>query len=519
MTWNSNFASEVERHGPKAWRYLLTRLPLPYTQNPGSYFSVGSSPANPQSWMVDAPIIAGAGVTVSSWLPQVASCTVGVAIHSPADFAAFAQALPRGTAVSITATSLFNGYQGTIWLGVIESIDRVGAQCRVEMRSLFAALRTRINNTQGSLFYELDRVITARVGSGGYTAGDSTITLTVSVPSAFRIDPASGKGAAQVVPSTGEPFIVTFTGTSGNDLTGVSSAGIMGTTPVNAVLNDAVYPCAYLEGHPYDIARRVLASSSAGTNGSFDDYHESWGYGIDDALMDHADITLAREAIEPYPSPSSPGGFTIVHAVTERQPAAFDWLAGFLSTFGAWPVIRQGKITFRAAIDPKALTYGRLSTPRPFLTRNDIISVSQGEVFGPTVAVRKYNRRIVYDGGNFAQGFSSPATVFLPAESGIEDVVDLSQYLDVQADAENVAGRALRWDGFPPRVYTVTCRLRAALLAEGDWCYLGLDFIGTEIDPDFAAAAPIDRSVMVLAMTVDWARAQVALTLAMTSAP
>jgi hypothetical protein len=518
MSWSTAFTTSLTGRSSRAWRYTLSRINASYTDNPGTSISIGSNAGANLPVLVGAPVIAGAGVSPGQWVPQVAGCTVGVAVSNAAAFATLATSLPRGTMVQIQAQDMLNTSAGPerIFLGSVESMNRVGTQCTLTLRDIRSALRTRISATQGSLFHETADTDTL---GGSYNAGATTITLSGAVPSAFAVDTTSTRGAVRIDPTTGDPFYLTFTGTSGSTLTGVASSAVMGTTAVNAAIGDVVTPCAWLEGNPIDIALRILTSTGTAANGTDDTMPASWGYALPHAIIDRTDAILAREIVTPYPAPSTAASYHVAHAVDSSQPAGFDWLSSFLALFGVWIVVRQGSISFRATTDPKHASLEPISTPLFSAGRANIIEVSRGEVYGATVAVRWYNQIVKFNGGTAFGGTLPPTTRILPAEphGRDSDQPDLTRYLDTQADADDVAQRVLWWNGYPPHVFELSTTMGLAEVAEGDWLALDLDLVGDDYSPDYSAAST-RRKVMVIGVDYDWQQQQCRLTVANTSA-
>ena len=513
MAWSPAFISALNS-GATALVWRLSRINLPYTDNPGSAIAIGSAADSADSWLVEAPTIAGAGVSPVGWMPQVAATNVSVAVYTRADAQRIARSLPRGTAVLLEARTPRASTWEPVFLGTVETMTWVGSQLTMAVRDIRAAIRTRIDTTDGPLFHELTDDNAVTLGSA-YTAGDSSITLSGASYDAFRTNGTAG--AILITPSSGDPFILTYTGRTGATLSGVSSTAIVGTTAVNASGGDAVAPCAYLTGHPFDIARRVLASTGSAANGAYDDYPESWGLGISDQYMDHADTSLARQVVTPWPAPSSPSSYSVVHVVTAAQSSAFDWLAGFLATFGSWMTTRQGRITFRAATDPKDATLASGTTPIRTVNRDEVVEVAEGAVYSSLVGARVYQRTISYDGGTVSAGFSLPYTKTFPSTTA--DAVDLTYYTDDSAIANDVAKRVYRWEGFPPRLYTLVCTLGVASLCDGDWVALDLDMIGHDQYPSLALgdAPTTHRRAMVLNVDPDYRQGLCRIVVGMTS--
>ncbi len=205
-------------------------------------------------------------------------------------------------------------------------------------------MRSRVTNdgTQGQLGYTLPISTTL---TSGYTAS-SDVSLTVADTTGF-IHETGGNGLVRVTPSVGgSPFYLRFDNVASGtqlDLSDAAGTGWLGTTAVDAVTNDTVELILFVEGHPHDVFRKIATSTGSGTNGTYDTLPASFGIGLPDHWFDHLDIDedkgltdanlhLAVYSADPVDDPGS-------------------WLLATLSRYAVWPVMRQGSITLRSAVD------------------------------------------------------------------------------------------------------------------------------------------------------------------------
>ena len=162
-----------------------------------------------------------------------------------------------------------------IALGQVRNLRGTAPSWTLECVDLLTLCRVRLQRTFGNplLFDSIGNTTTL---GANYTAGDGTVT--VASTASFERE-AGGTGAFLVTPSVGDPFYLTYTGTSATTFTGCSTTGQMGTTAVNAVATDVVTEVAYLSAHPLNIARRVLVDRDSTSNSW--DYPAAWGLGME----------------------------------------------------------------------------------------------------------------------------------------------------------------------------------------------------------------------------------------------
>jgi hypothetical protein len=233
-----------------------------------------------------------------------------------------------------------------IAIGGVTSLRRnAGPAWSLELLDLPATLRQRPTSTaaETQLFWPIHTGASGSANSltSNYTAGDATIN--VGTTSGATYAQTSGYIGLLVTPTSGDPFYVLATGSTGTTYTGCI-ANEMGTTDTNAVTGDQVFNVAYLSGHPISIALRILTSRGAGANGSYDDYPASWGLGVPIGMVDTTDAEAYRDTV------SVPGGGAWVaqQAILEPAEDGMSWLIQWLASSGHYLAMRQGRVTVRA---------------------------------------------------------------------------------------------------------------------------------------------------------------------------
>lgn len=369
-----------------------------------------------------------------------------------------------------------------VFLGVLFDIQSErGMGARSAFRILArdgVALAQSVSNsisTVGSLFtttFTVQEVLTL-----GYTVGDGT--LTVADTTGFEFE--TGGTGAVVVDGSSDPFILTYTGITATTLTGCSATGQFYTTAANEAAATLAH-AALLKGHPVDILRRILVSTGAGTNGSWDDYPADWGLALPASYVDTTDMGDWKTATD------SSEVWNVL--VEEAVPNPVQWIEGIWGRAGIFLVHCQGQITVRAAQDITAsptettgitLTDSTISavegwsafdssqpweyTTVNLVTGGDPRSLTQQEHFLETGSV-VYSFQSILSGAGTVVSTSSDAAFTKPSQETRD--LDLSRclwgtgyvggnetsrmafwYLDVR-ESVTLFGRGLSWARFCP---------------------------------------------------------------------
>mgnify|MGYP001582408233 CR=1 FL=1 len=452
MGWSSAFVAGLESR-TIAFCYVLEVVQI-YNE-PGNVWSVGSHPG---LGMVTGLGLRGISVQGSTLSARTWSSTIGAfTVELVGDIQELCKNITRGTVVTLRA-----GFEGMavydferIALGQVRNLRGTAPSWTLECVDLLTLCRVRLQRTFGNplLFDSIGNTTTL---GANYTAGDGTVT--VASTASFERE-AGGTGAFLVTPSVGDPFYLTYTGTTATTFTGCSTTGQMGTTAVNAVATDVVTEVAYLSAHPLNIARRVLVSRD-GTNGSWDDYPAAWGLGMDSTMLDHDDIDAYQSLVV---VPAS-GQHNWEYTVHESESDALAWLQAFLARAGLFVTSRQGALTIRGVQHTQTPTY----TSGLAITDADIEEIEDYEAWDATDHPTEYHTVLV----NSATGGTSNPTLevaTLPYES--TNTYDLTDrvFANESAVRTEVLGRVLESAQRIPERLGIRCAgLRLAQLAPGD---------------------------------------------------
>lgn len=365
-TWDSTFRTALLDRDLSGLRVAVVLGPT-YTPSIGGpaanqdivFRNFGTDTATAFNCLGSSCKVAGDSLDPVRWVTTAGQLTVDVVGEQPIR-AALDAGVHRGTLVEVRVT-LPDDTPATdyyrVWIGRLQNIrstGRIGSRTTYQLvcygvQSLLQARRIQTGTLSGTAAALLgESHIFADVGEETYitplpyTVGDAN--LNVNSTTGFNRE-TGGTGVIRVYDGTSD-FYLTYTGKTATTFTGLSAAGVFGTTAANVAAGGTsiVQHVAYLTGHPLDILRRILQSTGAGTNGTWDDYPGLWGLGIPDDLVDNTDIgTWKTDVVDS----------TVVYhlLITAAKENAWAWLSEWLARVGIAVVMFEGRISVRCAQD------------------------------------------------------------------------------------------------------------------------------------------------------------------------
>lgn len=297
--------------------------------------------------LIESASCGSQSLTPISWATQPGGFSVSVATRDPG---ALFDALRRGTLIGLEVG--FPGWAESdyqrIALGRVTGISGIRGRYVISASDIFSGMVGRFavrDPTEIQLFSSAGDTTYL---TSNYVVGNSSIA--VNDGSIFSKSSAH-VGLVSVSDASGSnAFYLEVDSIAGNTLN-LSSASIAGDVlaTVRAGVtsgsgNSLVTALGYMRGHPVNIARRVLVSTGAATNGPYDVLPETWALGLDDQLLDRADIDAHKTAIA-----LSSGTYQIHVIVDAPLEDGYSWLRNWLQPYGIFVAIRQGKITIRGA--------------------------------------------------------------------------------------------------------------------------------------------------------------------------
>lgn len=392
--------------------------------------------------------VMGDAVEPVTWSPTWGGFEVEVATTTMSELTLYA----KGTVCQLQLSLDDGANWRPAALGVLQNVRYQMPRAMLSFGGLGPMLASRYDFA-GVSFGLFENIGSTTTTTAGYTAGDATVT----VSSTADFERETGGSYLIQLSSGGTSFYLTATGSTGTTFTGCSATGALGTTAANLSSGATVTEIAYISGHPLDCARKILASTGTGTNGSYDTLPASWGLGLPDALFDHADIGATRQLVAP-----SSGSWTMAMYSGAAVTDPLAWLLTWLTPIAVWPTVRQGLLTFRAARIPHLAQYG---TPPLPLTDATIQAVAS-EWYFDSSAKEFYASRVTSSSGSTNTNDTAPKTT--PAGNRFITPL-LGVYTNESAIRSEVLSRTAYWPTRPAEHYMVTCAgLATWALAPGD---------------------------------------------------
>lgn len=329
MSWSAGFISALQTGGAQTWRIRTIQLGTEATYA-GEYVATSGVPDGAEDPILSGPpTVQGSSLNIDAWTATIG----GMSFTLSGSLATLKQYITRGTCVEVLLA--VGGYIERVSVGRVTGVSYRSGRASIDIGDALTLLdcRSVADGDEVPLFYDLPNSSSL---TADYTVGDTTVN--VASTSTFQWE-SGATGCIKI----GE-FFLTYTGKTATTFTGCSVAGAFWTTAADTASGGSVYDVVLMEGHPLTIAMRVLMSTGAGTNGDYDDYPASWGYGITTGVIDVDDIEAERDEKMTV----STGTYVIDVVTTEEQNTPRTWLTGWLSAFGVVPVLRQGSLSFRA---------------------------------------------------------------------------------------------------------------------------------------------------------------------------
>lgn len=431
------------------------RFPVVYTSHP-----VGAGAAILDGGSVK---VGSHSLSLSSWAYRRQSWSFRLV--APRNLGSVAETLTPGTLIRLRCDARGAAY-GANWeviqSGVVADVRWQAGDLRVTVYDLLTGLRQRFASlgTALSLFPNAGRETTL---TANYTPGDGTLTVADST----GFDELSGAlpDLVEVEPTSGDPFLLTYTGSTATTLNGCSSTGQLGTTAAAAASGQTVRQISYQNARPDQIIARILTSTGTlNANGVSDVLPARWAYGLDwQTTIDTGELTSVGNSIFGAVS----GGWDIDLQVTQEQTDGLAWLQGVLSAAAVWLVNRQGLISMRTPQDPNAPIVG----PVAAIFDRDI----QGGA-APECQWYHPDRRVAYNRSTVKSATGSSSNVgpalgiaTYPAENSRNYDLGSLVYANETAIREDLAARVAPWDTtIPERVVLPLQSCAWARLVPGD---------------------------------------------------
>lgn len=466
MAWSHRFLSALAQ-GRAPDRFLVESFALRTGQRQGWAVGSHASLGAPPLLLAEGLEVSGGEVDTQGWGSTFTTFSFAVSALPQANSL---PAIRRGDLVQIRAG--FAGWTAAelepIARGQVYEVSRQRSGVYlVRCRDLVSAL-----SGFGTGWPDLG---TPNTLASHYEAGHTSMTL--GSTDVFERE-GTNDGLILVTPTSGTPFYRRWSAKTATVLTIEADDPVLATDDANANSGSTAAPCLLIDAtHPISATIKILLSTGAGTAGPSDTLPASWGLGLSRALVDEADAALwtGRTTQDGY------GAEGWIMYADARQTSALAWLQPILASGGFFLTQRQGALTVRAGIDPRALRREEgvdfVSPPLAYaatITDDDLLGDELAhDLWSPEHPTQYGEIDVEYEDGTglspsvIVERPSAPDTQ--PAEEAVSLALGLYASPGGGDTALEVAIRLRNFYLEIPERLTLTCRgLRLAGLAPGD---------------------------------------------------
>ena len=474
MAWSAEFVDVLMSGSSAAFCWAIEVLTVGSVPSAGAYI-IASAPGvgDVQCIGLRGVQVQGQRLSPASWSSTIGAFSVDIVGDPRPVF----EHVTRGSWVRVLVGLggwAIDRYQ-PIAIGRVYNISGAPPKWVIDCWDWQSALRSRNDPANPDLFYNVIGSTTT-ADAFAFTA-NSTTAFDVVATGAFERE-TSQPGALKVTTSGGDSFYLVYTAVPSSTRFTVSANDKFASTQVSFTSAtpsvDAVDEVAFLAGHPMNIVRKLLTSTGAGTNGTYDVYPSGWGYAIPSYLVDNEDTDRQRDASVYVDS----GSYTVGIHVDEPQTDGLAWLQSWMQPMGLFLTTRMGLITVRAYVCPSSTRTAIPGDPVAVITDDDIQPGSVAwEGWDSEYATEYYLigfTSVKHNGTPITTYGTGAAPVTLPAANTL--LIDVSASVYDNTDSVNVHNELIARleksrTRIPERI-RLTVPLRFAQLAPGDGVFL-----------------------------------------------
>lgn len=351
-------------------------------------------------------------------------------------------------------------------IGQLDSLSGGQGIWRLEFTDLLNAMRSRATVQLDKLDFWYNAGKEATVTSNfTFSIGGSMFVSDTSI-----FEKRTGKdGLIKVIDATHNAVDYwTFSGKGGTYLT-ISSNGNWPSLTAHGHLHagDTVVSVAWLYDRPDYIFAALLMSTGNGTQGQFDYYPASWGFGVDfnPNLINKSDMDFH------YNLWKTPSGDHEFYLALEQSGNIRDFLDSCLSC-GMWPVFKEGRISWRCASNPNSISPLHVAMA---INDSDIVSINEHQIYSSNQSVIYGASAIrIYNAGSGLfeiKKFSGQTINTLPASNQIDR--DHAYIYDIKGPSQDITANAdlsrlYDWDSLNYEELSISVKEKFACLVAGD---------------------------------------------------
>jgi len=232
-----------------------------------------------------------------------------------------------------------------------------------------------------------------------------------------------------------------------------------------------------LAGRPDYVFARTIMSTGNATQGTFDDFPQSWGAGLNfnTNLINKIDMDLWRGVWN-----TATGSHDVDLVYDAPQSSGIRSLMGNFLEMGMWPVFRQGRISWRVCQDPNN---ANTQTVAAHIRDRNIIEIESHSIFSESQSVVYGKSTIITSsavGNEVKTSINVTNTQALPANDEYSRNNKYIYRIDNPAQSSKASvdlGRMANWDLYTWEEVVLAVQEQFAGLVAGDIVAITSDFL------------------------------------------
>lgn len=467
MSWGSAFVASLDSPS-KSIEYAIR-----FIGHSNDYF-LGSARTIGNGGMISLGAaqvtIDNARVTPQRWSVNFGGFTVEIV----GDLRPISTSAFRKGAIAELFMSRNRGQPERVAIGQLRSLSGGRGVWRLEFGDLISAMTSRLSTKAEELSFYYNAGTTTTVATNFNFSSSNQLQL--ADISSFEKD-VNFDGMAFVTDAHGNTAYYTWsskvTTSAPAGYLVITSTGSWPTPSTAAIATlqagDKVMAVTRLQGRPDEVFARTLMSTGNATQGSFDDFPQAWGVGINfsPSLINSQDMNLWYNNVWT----TATDNHHIQLVISSPQDSGIRNLINSTLELGMWPVFRQGRISWRVCQDPESAVAVSIAES---IRDRDIIQIESHSIYSPSQSVVYGKSSILTSNSSGIQSTQSLSVTnvrALPANNEIERDNRFIYRIDAPVQSSKASkdlGRMSAWDLYTYEELSLAVSERFAGLVAGD---------------------------------------------------
>lgn len=467
MAWGSAFVSSLDSPS-KSIEYAIR-----FVGHSNDYF-LGSAQTIGNGGLISLGAaqvtIDNARVTPQRWSVNFGGFTIEIV----GDLRPISTSAFRKGAIAELFMSRNRGQPERVAIGQLRALTGGRGVWRLEFGDLISAMTSRLSTKAEELSFYYNAGTTTTVSTNFNFSSSNQLQL--ADISSFEKD-ANFDGMAFVTNASGASAYYTWSSKVTTSapagylvITSTGSWPTLSSATIATLLSgDKVMSVVRLQGRPDEVFARTLMSTGNATQGSFDDFPQAWGVGINfsTSLINSQDMNLWYNNVWK----TATDNHHIQLVISSPQDSGIRNLINSTLELGMWPVFRQGRVSWRVCQDPESAIAVSIAD---HIRDRDIIQIESHSIYSASQSVVYGKSSIITSnsaGTKSTQSLSVTNVRALPANNEIERDNRFIYRIDAPVQSSKAVkdlGRMSAWDLYTYEELSLAVSERFAGLVAGD---------------------------------------------------